>query len=120
MHRMIADVMAAPVVTVQPGTSFRSMIQLLAEHQISALPVVDPGGHVLGIVSETDLVRKEEHQPREPTALLAGLATRRRPARTLGTTAADSCPRRQSRSRRGHRSLRPPVYCTSATSGTCP
>ncbi len=89
MHPMIADVMAAPVVTVQPGTSFRSMIQLLAEHQISALPVVDPGGHVLGIVSETDLVRKEEHQPREPTPLLAGLATRRRPARTLGTTAAD-------------------------------
>ncbi len=94
MNRMVADVMTAQVVTVQPDTSFKGMIERLAEHQISALPVVDPGGHLLGIVSETDLVRQEEHQPREPAPFLAGLtglAGRRQRDTThgTGTTAAD-------------------------------
>ncbi len=89
MNRMVADMMAAPVVSVHPGTSFMRMIQLLAEYQIGALPVVDPDGRVLGIVSETDLVRKEEHQPSGPTPLLAGFARRGRPAEALGTTAAE-------------------------------
>ncbi|HZD01496.1 MAG TPA: CBS domain-containing protein [Actinomycetes bacterium] len=90
MNRMVADVMATPVVSVQPGTSFKGMIQLLTRHQISALPVVDPDGHVLGIVSETDLVRKEERPPPHPTPFFAGFAKRGRPAKAVrGTTAAD-------------------------------
>jgi CBS-domain-containing membrane protein len=89
MNRMVADVMATPVVSVQPGTSFKRMVQLLDEHQISALPVVDPDGRVLGVVSETDLVRKEEHLQRAPTPSPAGFHPRRRPAKELGTTAAE-------------------------------
>ncbi len=84
MNRSVADVISVP-----PGTSFRGMIQRLTEHQISALPVVDPDGRLLGIVSETDLVRKEEHQPHGRGPLLARLARHRQPAEAGGTTAAD-------------------------------
>lgn len=89
MNRMVADVMASPVVSVQPGTSFKGMIQLLTEHQISALPVVDPDGRLLGIVSETDLVRQKERQPLARTPFFAGFAKPRKPAEARGTTAAD-------------------------------
>jgi CBS domain-containing protein len=90
MNRMVADVMTAPVVSVQPDTPFKIMIERLTEHRIGALPVVGPDGRLLGIVSETDLVRKEEG-PREAehSPFLAGLVWRRQPADTGGTTAAD-------------------------------
>jgi CBS domain len=38
------------------------MVRLMAVHKISALPVLDDDGHVVGIVSEADLLRKEEYQ----------------------------------------------------------
>jgi CBS domain-containing protein len=90
MNRMVADVMTAPVVSVQPDTSFKTMVERLTEHGIGALPVVDAAGRLLGIVSETDLIRKEEG-PREPEhpPFLAGLVWRRQHAEAGGTTAAD-------------------------------
>jgi CBS-domain-containing membrane protein len=89
MKRLVSDVMSAPVICVQPGTSFKRMVQLLHRHQIDALPVVGPDGRVLGIVSATDLALKEEHPPTDPVALLAGAARRRQRAKAGGTTAAD-------------------------------
>ncbi|HZD71837.1 MAG TPA: CBS domain-containing protein [Actinomycetes bacterium] len=89
MNHMVADVMTAPVVSVEPDTSFKGMIQRLTEHQISALPVVDGDGRLLGIVSETDLVRKEERQAGDPAPILAGLVWRRQHTETHGTRAAD-------------------------------
>jgi CBS domain-containing protein len=89
MNRIITDVMATQVVSVQPDTSFRDMVRCLTEHQIGALPVVDPDGHLLGIVSETDLVRKEEHQPQSPGRFLARFAKRMESPGVDGTTAAD-------------------------------
>jgi len=35
-------------------------IKLLVEHDVSALPVVDDGGKVVGVISEADLMRREE------------------------------------------------------------
>ena len=58
MNRMVSDVMVTPVVSVQPATSFKQTVQLLQEHRVSALPVVDRDGRLLGIVSETDLALK--------------------------------------------------------------
>lgn len=56
-----ADVMTAKVITVSPETDVREIARLLLEHNISALPVVDAGGAVLGIVSEGDLMRRVEN-----------------------------------------------------------
>src|SRR5262249_5978470 len=52
------DVMVRDVVTVKPETDVASAIKLLIEHDISALPVVDDGGKVVGVISEADLVRR--------------------------------------------------------------
>jgi len=54
------DVMNREVVTVGPGTDVSEAARLLAEHDVSALPVVDGDRHVIGILSEADLMRREE------------------------------------------------------------
>jgi len=82
-------VMATPVVGVQPATSFKETVRLLQEHRISAIPVVDPDGRLLGIVSETDLALKKEHQPGDPVPFFAGAARREQRAKARGITAGD-------------------------------
>src|SRR5215510_14635032 len=71
------DLMVRDVVTVKPETDVASAIKLLIEHDISALPVVDDAGTVVGMVSEADLVRRseigtEKHRPWWLEALTPG------------------------------------------------
>lgn len=54
------DVMTTNVITVSPETTVREVAQCLLERGISAVPVVDAGGRLLGIVSEGDLMRRRE------------------------------------------------------------
>lgn len=54
------DVMTTNVVTVRPETSVPDIAKLLIEHHVSAVPVVDADNHVLGIVSEADLLHRPE------------------------------------------------------------
>jgi CBS-domain-containing membrane protein len=54
------DVMVREVVTVTPDTEVAEAIRLLALHDLSALPVVGDGGAVVGVISEADLIRREE------------------------------------------------------------
>jgi CBS domain-containing protein len=51
------DVMTTSVVTVSPEASMREIAQLLLQHGISAVPVVDGKRAVIGMVSEGDLLR---------------------------------------------------------------
>ena len=51
------DVMTTAVVTAGPDTSTQEIAELLLEHGISAVPVVDDTGEVIGMVSEGDLLR---------------------------------------------------------------
>lgn len=54
------DVMTTAVVTVAPDATVREAATLMLERRISALPVVDRAGNVVGIVSEGDLLRRVE------------------------------------------------------------
>jgi CBS domain-containing protein len=54
------DVMVRNVITVKPDDQVAEAVKLLAEHDISALPVVDDGNNVVGIISEADLLRRQE------------------------------------------------------------
>jgi CBS domain-containing protein len=54
------DVMVHDVFTVKPDDDVAEAIKLLAEHDVSALPVVDETGTVVGLISEADLMRREE------------------------------------------------------------
>lgn len=57
-----ADLMTKDVVTVHPDTSVKKIAETLAAHAISAVPVVDPDGHLVGMVSEGDLLHRHETQ----------------------------------------------------------
>ena len=54
------DVMVRDVVTVHADTDVVEAVKLLAEHDVSALPVVDTEGKLIGILSEADLMRRVE------------------------------------------------------------
>lgn len=54
------DVMVSPVITVKPTTSVKDVAKLFLDQRISAVPVVDDGGKVVGIVSEGDLLHRSE------------------------------------------------------------
>ncbi len=58
------DVMTTSVVTVTPETPLRKIARLLLEHSISAVPVVDEAGAVIGMVSEGDLLRHNDEDRR--------------------------------------------------------
>lgn len=64
----VGTVMTASVITVGPDREARDAAQLLLDHRIGALPVVD-GGHLIGIVTETDLLRAFVRNADEARAL---------------------------------------------------
>jgi CBS domain-containing protein len=62
------DVMVRDVVTVHPENDAADAIKLLAAHDLSALPVVDGQGQLVGIISEADFIHRveigtEKHRP---------------------------------------------------------
>lgn len=54
------DIMTSSVVTASPEMTTQAAAKLLADKHISGAPVVDAAGHVVGIVSEGDLLRRAE------------------------------------------------------------
>jgi CBS domain-containing protein len=62
------DVMVRDVVTVSRDTDVAEAIKLLAEHDVSALPVLDKDDNLVGVLSEADLIHRaeictEKHRP---------------------------------------------------------
>ena len=55
----VQDIMTKKVLTVRPETTVREVAEILVNHKISGVPVVEDDGRLVGIVSEGDLVRKE-------------------------------------------------------------
>src|SRR5579875_3080526 len=54
--RRVRDVMSTPVVAVDRLTPYKEIARLLAEHQISGVPVLGTDQHVIGVVTEADLL----------------------------------------------------------------
>lgn len=52
------DVMVSNVITVTLDQSVQDVAQILLEHRISGVPVLDAAGDLVGIVSEGDLIRR--------------------------------------------------------------
>jgi CBS domain-containing protein len=90
-HLEVDDVMTRRVTTVQVGAPFKDVARLLAEHKISAVPVLDGDGTLVGIVSEADLLRKEQyHEDALPTRRRFGSRRERvLRAKALGDFAGD-------------------------------
>jgi CBS-domain-containing membrane protein len=69
------DVMESDVITVGPDDDIADAIRLLMGHDISALPVIDDQGTVVGVISEADLMHRpeigtEKHRPRWLEAIM--------------------------------------------------
>ncbi|MFI9847005.1 CBS domain-containing protein [Nonomuraea sp. NPDC051941] len=60
MRVKVQDIMTTEVASVNGSTPFKDIAEVLIAHGVSAVPVVDAENHVLGVVSEADLLRKEE------------------------------------------------------------
>ncbi|HEU5471905.1 MAG TPA: CBS domain-containing protein [Actinophytocola sp.] len=83
-HRKIGNVMTTDVATVTESTPFKDIVQLLDRRRISAVPVLDTTGRVIGVVSQADLLPTQQAQ--QPTESRWPWHRRRR-TRAHGTTA---------------------------------
>lgn len=63
---IVSDVMTHTVAAVGREATFKEMVQLMQEWKISALPVIEGEGRVVGVVSEADLLPKEEFRDDDP------------------------------------------------------
>ncbi|MGH9195687.1 MAG: CBS domain-containing protein [Acidimicrobiia bacterium] len=59
------DCMSTPVVTVTPDTTLEDCVEVMEEHQIRRVPVVDATGMCCGIVAQSDIAKRA---PEEDTA----------------------------------------------------
>ena len=55
----VAEVMTKDVITVSPETSLRELADILESNNINGVPVVDEQGDILGVVCESDLIRRD-------------------------------------------------------------
>src|SRR5213595_1820658 len=61
----VKEIMSRPVVHAGAGTPTADVAELLAKHRISAVPITDDNGTVVGLVSEYDLLAKSGKTARE-------------------------------------------------------
>jgi CBS domain-containing protein len=54
---LVREVMSRPPVTVRDSARVKEAIALFELHEISAMPVIDSAGHLIGMVSEADVIR---------------------------------------------------------------
>ncbi|MFB7462297.1 CBS domain-containing protein [Streptomyces sp. NPDC056224] len=62
----VADVMTHQVVAVTPTAEFKEIVSAIERWKVTALPVIEGEGRVVGIVSEADLLPKEEFHAHRP------------------------------------------------------
>ncbi|KOU33462.1 CBS domain-containing protein [Streptomyces sp. WM6378] len=61
----VADVMTTTVVTVTPDAGFKEIVAAMERWKVTAVPVIEGEGKVVGVISQADLLFKEEfHQHR--------------------------------------------------------
>jgi CBS domain-containing protein len=65
-HVTAREIMSSPVISVGPDTPVRALVELMLRSRISGVPVVDADERVLGIVTESDLLEKEDRPSPEP------------------------------------------------------
>ncbi|MFC9164134.1 CBS domain-containing protein [Streptomyces fungicidicus] len=85
---IVSDVMTRTVVAVGRDAPFKEIVRTMEQRRVSAMPVLEGEGRVVGVVSEADLLPKEEFRDSDPTPV----EERRRPSdvvRAGAVTAGD-------------------------------
>lgn len=84
----VRDIMTISVVAVREDAGFKEMVTILRNRRISALPVIDAGGQVIGVVSEANLLIKQT-RPTLPRGLTRLAWRLRQRSKADGVTAAE-------------------------------
>ncbi|MFE7539563.1 CBS domain-containing protein, partial [Streptomyces platensis] len=66
---LVSDVMTGTVAAVDREARFKEIVETMERWQVSALPVLAGEGRVVGVVSEADLLPKEEFRESDPDRL---------------------------------------------------
>ncbi|GAA1217795.1 CBS domain-containing protein [Streptomyces aureus] len=87
---LVRDVMDVPAASLRDDLPYRDIARFLAREQVGAVPVVDAEDHVVGVVSENDLLAKvafeaSGHRPGH----IGRLRERRMQGKARGETAAE-------------------------------
>ncbi|WP_149181938.1 CBS domain-containing protein [Streptomyces sp. TRM49041] len=72
--RTVSDVMTHTAVAVGRHASYKEIVALMEQWEVSALPVLEGEGRVIGVVSEADLLPKEGFQEGDGQGFPAGAA----------------------------------------------
>jgi CBS-domain-containing membrane protein len=127
MKSTVKDVMTKKVVVVRDSAPFKEVVRLMDEFRVSALPVVDGMGVLVGIVSEADLLLKEEYPEPGDSEWFEGRKRRRERTKAAGLLVTDMMTRDvvtigpddsltdAARSMHGHRIKRLPVVDEEGT-----
>jgi CBS-domain-containing membrane protein len=57
MNRTVADVMISEFIYIRPDTKLTRVLQLMVEHRIRSIPVIDGDHHLAGIIAREDVLR---------------------------------------------------------------
>lgn len=87
MKTTVADLMTTEVLSVDETAGFKQMVELIEQHRISALPVVDAQRRVIGVVSEADLLLKEDEVDLREHHVFESPRRRQAREKASGTTA---------------------------------
>jgi CBS domain-containing protein len=81
--QLVGDYMSLPAVVVAADDTVEHAETLLAEHRVTGLPVVDPTGSLVGVVSQTDIIGESPRM----SALIRGHADRLRVGELMSSPA---------------------------------
>src|SRR5215472_17308986 len=87
MKTAVKEVMTTRVIWVKKDATIREMAVALRDHRVSAFPVIDEDGKVIGVVSEADMLNKEALG--DGPGLFGGILHRRDQSKARGITAGD-------------------------------
>lgn len=87
----VADLMSIEPISIEASAPVRLAQQLIDRHAVSGLPVVDADGRLVGVISQTDLVRVHADEAlRIQWSALRVSAVMSSPALTIDSTATVS------------------------------
>ncbi|MFJ9006191.1 CBS domain-containing protein [Streptomyces canus] len=87
MTHIVGDVMTREVIEARRETPLKDLARLLDRHRISGLPVVDHDDKVLGVISETDLIRRQAARYADRSVRRFRVPALRRSARRVAAVA---------------------------------
>ena len=68
----VKEIMSKPAISVDENQTLQEVLELLAKHRFSGVPVVDAEDKVIGIISDTDIIRYSQQISVIPLSNLSG------------------------------------------------